>query len=306
MRLSDILKIKSLLKWNNIKNPPFSTKTEMVEIYNDTLTGTTVSHAQTTKAISIDDVVDLKVGSTYIVNVNDKNYNVVGIDNGQGGAYIGVMRSEVSRPNSEPPFNIDSVPDWRTKFTWHETLGETVKFSIISNTETITPLDYKFMPEGYPKAEKKTIEIVPEQTLNGELLKDGEIEIYTNNGDIYDIPELVIGKTYIAYFNGVKYELVARQGENSNIVVISTCENYRGASIWDLTEGFGYDYSAGSGGVVWKSDFADETITLAIYEEQEIVEPLDPKFVGGVILYNDGYYLYHDKQLTKKSNKSRA
>ena len=54
-----------------------------------------------------------------------------------------------------------------------------------------------------------------------------------------------------------------------------------------------------------------ETITLAIYEEQEVVQPLDPKFVGasggGAIFYNTGdgvnEYIYTDKNCTVKATK---
>ena len=53
---------------------------------------------------------------------------------------------------------------------------------------------------------------------------------------------------------------------------------------------------------MWNTELG-ETITLAIYEEQEVVTPLDPKFVDSV-LYGDGLYLYHDKVFTKKVTKA--
>ena len=134
------------------------------------------------------------------------------------------------------------------------------------------------------------VEIVPEQSV-------------TQQGDAGDYWRAYIDK---ANANSVikddnEYTIVFN-GKSEKMVVIDTEIEKNGNFLIEIDED-GIN-------IEWNKDLG-ETITLAIYEEQEVVQPLDPKFVGasggGAIFYNTGdgvnEYIYTDKNCTVKATK---
>lgn len=129
------------------------------------------------------------------------------------------------------------------------------------------------------------VEIVPEQSVTGERNEemtddDGKMIVGFAIDDLpeCDIPDNSNSK-YTIIINGKQYTGTAENGE---IFIPYLFYTDRGDWTW------------------WSADFG-ETITLAIYEEQEVVKPLDPKFAGGATVYthkaNDDY-LYHFDEKT--------
>lgn len=157
------------------------------------------------------------------------------------------------------------------------------------------PLDYKFMPEGYPKVEMKTVEIVPEQSVTGQYMpaEDGYPAGYSLNMPM-DIGLLKVGGKYTVVFNGKTYNVEATSGGSEAVRLpldgIHDIMYYEASNEpveWVMS-------------MMWEEDHG-ETITLAIYEKQEVVTPLDPKFVGGggVIIYADTMNLFKDEECTE-------
>lgn len=138
------------------------------------------------------------------------------------------------------------------------------------------------------------VEIVPEQSVTGEYSGEPPIPIppfyrYAfNNPNLSPLKEE--GTIYIVSINGISYE-VENKGDGLMIYKDDELFFVYNRIPEDMFEGGQWDPSLG------------ETITLAIYEKQEVVKQLDPKFVGGVtILYvnhNSGdLYMYKDENKT--------
>ena len=135
------------------------------------------------------------------------------------------------------------------------------------------------------------VEIVPEQSVTGgidnpENPDASYISIFENplplspesvievifNGEIYKLDVIGVGDT--AYYAG-------------NGAIVEVSDNNTG-------EPFALASFEGTSMLLWNNSLG-ETITLAIYEEKEVVTKIDAKFVGGVTVYthdSDGF-LYH-------------
>ncbi len=140
------------------------------------------------------------------------------------------------------------------------------------------------------------VEIVPEQRFKGRDEQLDETEYYVIPSQDYEIGyhTLIPGIKYIIVINGVKYEGVCYSESEKNYVDITANVDMPAVDniiLWveerieQRELNIGWHYSLG------------ETITLAIYEEQEIVIPLDPKFVGGnmvlkVVSDGEGNYIW--------------
>lgn len=68
------------------------------------------------------------------------------------------------------------------------------------------PLTYDYMPDGYPKKERKTVT----------LLEDEEADFDGKNGVAFSAQfDLVVGQTYVAIWDGAAYERVAKEIEGT-------------------------------------------------------------------------------------------
>lgn len=141
---------------------------------------------------------------------------------------------------------------------------------------------------------KQLVEILPEQSVTGQYMPagDGYPAVYVD-----DIPTdtdlFKIGVKYKVKINNTSYDVEAMSLEDNMVMLMideaQSISHYGGGMVLSWAENFG------------------ETITLAIYEEQEVVEPLDPKFVsasGGVVFYvskgTGNGYIYKDADCTEK------
>jgi hypothetical protein len=112
-------------------------------------------------------------------------------------------------------------------------------------------------------AETKVVAIVPEQSILGEL---------NDQGKYYCAPLLIEGGFYkcSVILNGVTYQVEYNQGAFGNAGILGGPPT---------SEPFVFYNSL----IYWNAELG-ETITLAIYEEKEIVKPLDPKYTGVMIV----------------------
>lgn len=144
------------------------------------------------------------------------------------------------------------------------------------------------------------VEILPEQSVTGEL-KSGRY--YTT---ISPSPfELAIGKKYKVAINGNTYNVNGEKREMEGLSGVFVGDGT--LSTFPFAISYGVEDGESGSGLMWSSELG-ETITLAIYEEQEVVKKLDPKFVGKTVLYavatNEDTWLYHDEALSEKVTKS--
>ena len=136
------------------------------------------------------------------------------------------------------------------------------------------------------------VEILPEQSVTAQRT-NAVGYIFESEEKLFDI---TVGKEYTVVVNGKSHKAECLDDDGAFIEFgrgtneYFLCANFDGISIFEWAESYG------------------ETITLAIYEEQEVVKKLDPKFVGKTVLYavgtNEDPYLYHDEALSEKVTKS--
>lgn len=149
------------------------------------------------------------------------------------------------------------------------------KWGIESKSHTIEDV-LEDLENGLPfSVEKKMVEIVPEQSVTGELSDNS----YTWEGNIDDIGgiRLEANKEYCVIFNNVKYEVTSKNvGDDFYRCILL------GDAIGETPDFSKYPFFIVEDGLImikWSVDIG-KSITFAIYEEQEVVTPLDPKFVG--------------------------
>ena len=122
---------------------------------------------------------------------------------------------------------------------------------------------YNNLPFG---TKTEMVAILPEQSVTGHAIGNGWY------GSLFPTEiSLVEGKEYTIVINGEK----------------------RKATLRDISEEWGYESGIGFDDLYifddegWGADWSGtlgETVTLAIYEEKEIVEQIDPKFVGDFVV----------------------
>ena len=138
------------VSWSDIKDPPFGTKTEMVEIVPE----------QSVKGDNIEFMPNVYMGSLmlspapmfiggnkYTIILNSKTYIVIGteysMEEGESASYIGASSSAFE----DFPFRIDvTLNDDSLGVSWDKSLGETITLAIYEEKEVVKQLDPKFLP----------------------------------------------------------------------------------------------------------------------------------------------------------------
>lgn len=165
------------------------------------------------------------------------------------------------KENPECPFEVTFF-DYGFDLVWDPALGETITFSAYIPQETVTP-----PAVALPRVEKKMVEIVPEQSV-------------ARYGEVQGTFHIEDGKNYVVAWNGVKYNMTAKYNDSVNFscIVLGNPQ-----LVDDVEEAVDapfciavYDYAL----QIQECEGDSETISLAIYEEQEVVKQIDPKFVG--------------------------
>ena len=126
---------------------------------------------------------------------------------------------------------------------------------------------YNNLPFG---TKTEMVEILPEQSVRGSLIAPANM-VYTDKIDTSIA--FTEGKNYKIVFNGIEYNFVAKSdGSKIYVAEINNLTNYP-FFIANYTK---YEFVQFQ--VSWSRDLG-ETITLAIYEEQEVVKQLDVKYL---------------------------
>lgn len=140
---------------------------------------------------------------------------------------------------------------------------------------------YNNLPFG---VKTEMVEIVPEQSVTGVL----EDNYYS-----YETIKIPLRENYIVVFNGKHYNVKNNGGVGGICEIGEPLNNYNPAFLQ-----YPFSISGGTnindeinGLVMWKPDLG-ETITLAIYEEQEIVIPLNSKFAPGIVITQNEDYIF--------------
>ena len=159
-------------------------------------------------------------------------------------------------------------------FLWDKSVsGNTrAEFTLYEEVEVeiITPIDYEFMPEGYPSVKTEIVEIVPEQsvTIIGEMTEITNVihenyKTVTENSNLY---LTVDGKEMKCNFAGIYHDMLGFMTENEKLAVV-----FRSSD-----EVIGLNNMSG--------EYDGKTVTVKVFTKQEIVKQLDPKFVGGSVI----------------------
>ena len=120
-----------------------------------------------------------------------------------------------------------------------------------------------------------------------EIVPDTVVEKTRNNGTLYRNTTALVGftpeenKIYIVKINDAVYKV--KCGRSSRELILGNSKKMGYSSPDSTSDPFGIVVYQGVE-IGWLSDVLGETITVAIYEEQEVVKPLDPKFVGDVVI----------------------
>lgn len=153
------------------------------------------------------------------------------------------------------------------------------------------------------------VEFVSEKIVTGEYNED--VGCYSTAMTGQGVIELVVGKTYIVVINSKSYKTVCELIDDGYIGEAPTIGDKNPLDGLSVNMPFQIVRSETNTDdpitiLAWKADLG-ETITLAIYEEQEVVKKLDPKFVdGGGVTFcyvtdvSEDVYIYTDEDCTNK------
>ena len=280
--------------WNDLRDKPFYKTTELVEIVPEqSVTGTGPYGGWYGTGI-VSNVL-LELDKEYIIIINGIKKKIASIYEDDG---IRINDNDfiISNDSGTEVVENQLAVGWTEEFS-----GETITLAIYKEQEVVKTIDSKFMPEGYPRVETETVEIVPEQSVTADRT--------INSGTKYTQQ---IG-TDLPINNGAKGKIVVNGKEYSASCVEYNGEYEHGKDFYNEA-----DESVWASGVEEKGEFIwhltwsvelGETITLAIYKEQEFVKQLDPKFIGKVektrfyFTSSRGGYLYHDNSYQTKVTK---
>ena len=284
---SMISKINSKIStWEEIPDKPFGTKTEMVEIYPET--GMSVYPFSITTGFDG----ELIPGKKYTVVFNNvpvvcEAYSLPEKpeswpDQYEGAVFLGNQIHAFSPHIFPNP--VDTGEDFlfvvqkSGAAAWDLNQGlekfSKVTLKILEEQEIAQPLDYKFMPEGYPSVKTEIVEIVPEQSVT--VTGEGALQIkeeYT----------LIAGNKYAVNFNGTTFTETAVLSpdtgyeEDSNIVYIGA--NFILGTNMDKPFGIMNHPAMGRYAFVTDEKLYNSEIALSIVEEKEEVKPIDIKYL---------------------------
>lgn len=180
------------------------------------------------------------------------------------------------------------------------------KWGVESKSHTIEDV-LEDLENGLPfSVEKKMVEIVPEQSVTGTIpqLNEGEPEFYSETNPPTEIASLKLKEnaSYKVVFNGKEYicetELWEQEFTDDGVADVkgyklSTGSIPNGDVGFTISRGWsvlgGQTEDDGNTVIEWSIDNG-ETITLAIYEEKEVVTPMNATFADIIISNEDGVF----------------
>lgn len=269
-------KPKIVTSWNNLEDKPFDAKIEMVEIVPEHSV-TAYEQYEGICSYTLDEIFDfsvLEVGKTYIVVINGSTRKTTCISDASVVMGNGWLLWGGDYENTGEDFALINQGRGEYVLYWETVLGETITLAIYEEKEVVKQLDYKFMPAGYPKVETKMVEILPEQSVTVD--DDGNFSI---TGDF----TLTADKEYTVLFNGKTYVEKAKTASEPAEIAGAVWLGFNPFLGTDMDKPYlimkhpVMEKMAGT----MDATVLGKTITLAIYGEQEVVKPMDSRFVGG-------------------------
>lgn len=131
------------------------------------------------------------------------------------------------------------------------------------------------------------VEVVPEQSVTGTLYPNYNMYDAYNLSTSISYEDIYKPEILIVMFNGVRYDCPA-EGSDDEISYGNRTHNGWKDYPFCVRPSPDHIQQIPDYSISWNPEFG-ETITLAIYEEQEVVQQIDPKFVGSgaVNLYQE-------------------
>lgn len=228
--------------------------------------------------------VGLELGKTYTVNWNGTDYQVVGqdasvISGGElAGVYLGNAATGGGEDTGEPFAILELATAMNGMYGMAISVDNTVaQFTIYGESEIIHKLDNKFIDAEWIATTKEKA-LLEQQEFHFEV-DHNEVEI----GSTKDLP-LEPDKTYIVYWNGVRYELpVVSIDMGEMIVYVLGDESTLGFSIvWGHIIGSIHPSSIKATAV----GMGGQTVAIGIseYAPDPIPEEYLPESVDGVVI----------------------
>jgi hypothetical protein len=214
---------------------------------------------------------NLVVGATCTVALDGGTYTEVVKADESGVLYIGDPGVGNGKSYSVGEYMIDDE-NWQSMVVDH---NNGAKFTVTTETETIHPIDQKYLPDltgraGTIKTEKTVI--LPETTAENAV------------NDMYAFPyvNLTVGEIYMVKLNGEVYRTECFDMDG-DIAIGNRAEVNGGIStgepfVYVLAENGEYAVC-----MVFNPDTFEplpyDSITLEIYQETEVAQPIEPRFI---------------------------
>ena len=217
-----------------------------------------------TYVANLPDGFKVTAGQTYVVNWDGTEYQCVG--SAVGETYlIGNVSIAGESSNTGEPF-VYVIATGAGAIGQFGTLDTSASHTISVKTieETVTPMAYDYMPEGYPTKSVETVTVMEEQEL-AFAAADGGVYVAEQQSSL----DIVEGQTYTVNWDGAEYECVGvyknRRSYLGNLSIANQGD--------DTGEPFLYAY----GGFGTLDTSASHTISVKTIEET--VTPIAEKFL---------------------------
>ena len=265
------------VSWNDLKDKPFNATIETSYALPETLLFGIPDEEYNRYWLSGDGngeigqipYLRLKPNVEYTVALNGKKYKVTS-------EIVGDNWTQISFLCDDSYIDITSFHQYGyTRILYSDSFGEQITLAIYEEKEIVEPLDYKYMPEGYPSVKTKVVEIVPET----EVVITEANGSKTLEGDISPMNE---GETYIVHCDGVEYSCVARfnvQGGEANVIGFGNGTVFD--QYWEVVEDVPFYFlSTYDDTLRNRVHFAEPgTHTFSISQEREVAIPMDSRFI---------------------------
>ena len=295
---------KEEFSWNELTDKPFDSKIEMVDFYPEETVDFYDGYNSIHQQIHLFTL--LEAGKTYVVNFDGEEYECVAHDEEIDETTACVIGNVAIAPYAVRPVDTGEPFCFKMDYYSAESMlayvyansGLTHTFSIYEKKEIVTPLDQKYMPEGYPKLDVQVITALPmvKVEFDSSSLCEGA---YSNSIDTY-IGTFKENETYYVNFDGIEYKCVTDMEDTGD------------AAYWHIgNPSLVRSYLEDTGlpfliSTCWEWDYVSFCVTepgvhtFSVYQKHETITPMDSRFIpssmGAPFVFDmdntDGYNSY--------------